>query len=607
MFLATTADQRFWKTEEPILFLGEWCKLYSQKAVWEKIPHEVLPYHWDDRQKFYRDYKYLQELYERILCDLSESLNKIHGEEHDVRYWRIIIGAWLFYFIQVFFDRYACIDLAIKSQKVGSTLIGRYNPAAWQPKDCAEFAYWSKLDGYNQFLYSWLIERMAGSVFAYVDISKEESWKSARATAVSKQGLARKVFERAFSFYEKHLPHRLNRIVLSSSYLSRKDVLRLQLSLGQWPSFNSPKITVGEFHFDKEMRERIVLSQEKNPYEKLLSAIIVQQIPLVYLEGYKEMKAKALSAYPQNPDVALTANDLLSNDAFKFWSAHCVEQKARLLGVQHGGLYGAGLCCAMEEHEIRSSDAFYTWGWRSDEFQNTKPLAAARLNFIRSVRSNANGTILSSLTAMPRYSYHLYSAPIGATGVSAYFDDQYRFVKTLVPQAQKLLIIRFFDEGNDGWDQKSRWMDRFPDLKYDDGMMDIRKRLRESRLFIGTYNATAYLETFAANFPTVLFWNPHHWEVRGSAKPYFEELKKVGILHDTPEAAAQKVNEVFADPLSWWRQPEIQGAKDRFCRQFADVSDEWLSQWSEELKQQAKAAHEEKDSSREIGDRGMGV
>ena len=59
MLLITTADQRFWKTDEPVLFLGEWCKLFSQKAVWEKLDYEVLPYHWDDRGKLYNDYLYL--------------------------------------------------------------------------------------------------------------------------------------------------------------------------------------------------------------------------------------------------------------------------------------------------------------------------------------------------------------------------------------------------------------------------------------------------------------------------------------------------------------------------------------------------------------------
>ena len=45
MFLVTTADQRFWKTDEKILFLGEWCKIYNQRHIWSNLDYEVLPYH----------------------------------------------------------------------------------------------------------------------------------------------------------------------------------------------------------------------------------------------------------------------------------------------------------------------------------------------------------------------------------------------------------------------------------------------------------------------------------------------------------------------------------------------------------------------------------
>jgi len=93
--------------------------------------------------------------------------------------------------------------------------------------------------------------------------------------------------------------------------------------------------------------------------------------------------------------------------------------------------------------------------------------------------------------------------------------------------------------------------------------------MSESRLVIVTYIGTTYLEAFAANYPTILFWNPDHNEIRLSAKPYFDILRQVGILHDCPESAAEKVNEIYLGPLSWWLSSEVQEAKDKFCDQFA--------------------------------------
>ena len=65
-----------------------------------------------------------------------------------------------------------------------------------------------------------------------------------------------------------------------------------------------------------------------------------------------------------------------------------------------------------------------------------------------------------------------------------------------------------------------------------------------SRLSVCTYNATTVLEILVSNFPTIIFWNPTLFELRDSAQPYYDELRKASILHDTPESAAIKVNEV---------------------------------------------------------------
>ena len=60
MLLVTTAMEKSWGTGEELCFLGTWCCLYSRKEVWKKRSYEVLPYHWDDRQKAFDDFHYLQ-------------------------------------------------------------------------------------------------------------------------------------------------------------------------------------------------------------------------------------------------------------------------------------------------------------------------------------------------------------------------------------------------------------------------------------------------------------------------------------------------------------------------------------------------------------------
>jgi putative transferase (TIGR04331 family) len=152
MFLATTADERFWKTEGPVLFLGKWCQLYARRHVWQALPHEVLPYHWEDRTRLYTDYRTIDTVYEQTLEMLSGILNTLHGENHSIRYWRIIVGPWLNAFIGILYDRYLSICAAEASGKVTGTVTAKYQDGRWTPNDFTEFSDWFSGDAYNHYL-----------------------------------------------------------------------------------------------------------------------------------------------------------------------------------------------------------------------------------------------------------------------------------------------------------------------------------------------------------------------------------------------------------------------------------------------------------------------
>ena len=117
-FLITTAEYNTWNTEMPILFLGEWCRLYKQRNIWKDFDAVVVPYHWDDREKYYEDYSYLQEVYEETLRTSCDALNIYHGTNYSVRYWRIIIGPWLFKFINTLYDRWIMVHEAANNYSI---------------------------------------------------------------------------------------------------------------------------------------------------------------------------------------------------------------------------------------------------------------------------------------------------------------------------------------------------------------------------------------------------------------------------------------------------------------------------------------------------------
>ena len=153
-FLVTTALKESWPAENcEVLFLGEWCRLYSQKDSWSKNKWKVLPYHWDDRKKLYDDYKYIQKIYEQLLILLSYQLNTIHNVDHSVRYWRILVGPWLGYFLQILFDRWSSLKQAMNSYDINNTIILDYQSEYFISKGMDDFHEYYISDEWNHFVY----------------------------------------------------------------------------------------------------------------------------------------------------------------------------------------------------------------------------------------------------------------------------------------------------------------------------------------------------------------------------------------------------------------------------------------------------------------------
>jgi putative transferase (TIGR04331 family) len=582
MFLITTADQRFWKTDDSILFLGEWCKLFSQRRVWEKLDYKVLPYHWDNREKLYHDYLSLDRLIEEVLRQMTVLLNEIHGVDRSLRYWRIIIGPWLNYFIPVVFDRFQSVLAAIGCGRVTNTLICRDDLTKWLPNSFPDFLESYIKDDYNHYLYSRIIEYTEGIPSEITDTEDER-----KNIKHPNGGCAQTVIKNLVRLTGNLIPNNFNRIVLISTYLNNLDLVKLQLSLKQIPYLSPPNGDMPVFNVDLEKRAQLTLRSLHDDFGQILAKMVMKQFPLNYLEGYSQMHSLALRTYPQNPNVIFTANAYFGNEIFKFWAAHYADQGIKFVGTQHGGLYGAARCYSDEDHELKIYDRYYTWGWKSDTSMNIKPMPSLKLSKIKDNKEEIypikNGKILMVMANFPRYHYHMYSIPFAATGMTQYYNFQFAFCKTLPDEIKKRILVRLFGHDYD-WSQNERWKHEHPDIECYMGKKTLLKQLKECCLCIVTYNATSLLETFSLNFPTLLLWDPKHWELRPSAQPYYKKLHKAGILYYTPESAAARVSEIYQDPISWWWQSEIQNAKNDFCDQFAKTSGNCLNEWVKEFR-----------------------
>jgi len=85
------------------------------------------------------------------------------------------------------------------------------------------------------------------------------------------------------------------------------------------------------------------------------------------------------------------------------------------------------------------------------------------------------------------------------------------------------------------------------------------------------------LETLSLNIPTVIFWNPEDNPVSERAELFFNMLKDVGILHDSPESAALHVSLVWDDIAIWWESETLQKSRIKFCQEYSRVDKDTLT------------------------------
>jgi putative transferase (TIGR04331 family) len=571
-FLCTTALEQTWRDDRPLLFLGEWCRRFARREQWSKLDAEVLPYHWDDRTKLYNDYRYLQGFYERLLPEIAARLNEQHEVDHGLRYWRILVGPWLGYFVQILFDRWASIHQSVRDYDLSGTVVLVGHEADLVPNDAAEFQRFLVADSWNHHIYAAVLQRNTDVSVCVEpgeflqDIRGRDTprpWsRRVRETLISKASRVAGVFVGDQD------------ALLHFTGLSVGEEMGLGLRLGQMPQLWRPE-PAPQSPLDGRSRDWVPQGESRSSFEAFARTMIPAQMPKAYLEGYGLLREQAArQPWPEYPKLIWTSHSQYSDEIFKAWAADKAERGAPLVIGQHGGHMGVGRWSFIEEHDVAISDRYLSWGWSDTEQPKVTPVCHLKPSPPLRIQHSSQKRALMVAVAYPRFSYCMFSGVIARQWLD-YFENQCAFVEQLPGRIRDCLTIRLYPD-DFGWDQAARWRDRFSSVRLDEGQSQMKDLIRGSRLYISTYNATTYLQSIAMEVPTVIFWDPKSSELRDAAQTYFDELRRVGIFHHSAESAAAHVAGIWDDVDGWWCSTAVREVlarfADRYCRTVPNVA-----------------------------------
>lgn len=569
MLLVTTALEETWGTDEDILFLGEWCKLYGRKKIWQARSHKTLTYSWDDRRLLKEDYAYLTGLYERLLPQLAAALNGLHGQSYSERYWRLLVGPWLGFFIQILFQRWSSIQNAMCSFELEGTILLSDEKIQMVPNDMLEFAALFSGDRWNHYICGRVILYQAKITCKYLKLSKHDNAEQ----AVEKQPLLRKLKQSLLKIFNTCLsPYSSpSDMFFVATGMPRTKELLLKMRFKQVPQYS---LSDGppRAELDVQRRGWRIDGESQTAFESFIREMIPLQIPKSHIEGYLFMKNLINhKRWPKSPRLIFTSVGHVYDDLVKTYIASKVDQGSPLVVGQHGG----GPFHAINfqtEHELTICTKYLSPG--DGNTWHPKVCNVGQLFARRWSSDQSDGGLLVQL-GTPRYSFSI-STTTQSDDFNIYLNEQMRFVQSLPERIKKEFAVRL-TPANNLWGSRERWQDRFPELEIDDGFADIHSLFSKAKVIICTYAGTTYNQTLAANAPTVIFWNRKYEQLHHTTDLIFEDLIRVGIFHENPESAAAHIAKIWDDVDGWWLNHEVQKVRESYCRQYAYLPSDSLS------------------------------
>lgn len=561
------------------ILLGAWCLKNLEDILGSFDKYNKIPYHWDDREKYAGDYIYLTELYEANLSQLAGSLNTMHSTNYDLSYWRIVIGPWLRYFIDALFDRYECVKQAKEIGCITKSTIYSYDLDDICPASFDEF--WSEFttDEWNEIILSECFQDLeipytqSSENLVFRNHAKLTYFDILRASLI---GLA--------NMYSKLLGRLQSGPIIHNSYVPLKKIINFHFRLKKLPYFFKLTLDFPPSKTNLSLREKLSnITIASKGFESVLARLIPSFIPKSYVEDFPKLRANALKTLPKNPTSIFTANAYQADEMFKVWAAEKVSNGVPLIIGQHGGTFGMAAVNQSEEHQLKIADKWLSWGWDCALIDNIVKFPSLQLSGRAFIKPRKNGDILHVLSSMPRYFYQHFSMPVAGQFL-LYIKNQLNFLDGLEINYLDSVRIRL-DSSNEsrGWNIPKALDVAGYSTHVDQSNERIPSLLSRSRLCICTHNATVFLECLEMNFPTIIFWEPSHHEIRSDAVPFFDLLLEAGILFYTPEEAARKVNNVAHNVDEWWFSDEVQSARKKFCYRYAATSSDWELEWREFL------------------------
>ena len=568
------------------IVLGDWVPHGKTKGF-------VIPLQIKNNDSVTGAINYTFDIYKKALRNVKTVLNEYNQWQKNELFYEIILGHWLQYFIHQAYDKYLTVKAAIETCDE-NPLSYFVHPSQWIiPLDFND--YLEKIDG-DQYA-----EQQYTQVMDFLDVEgyivKRDNMLKQMSSIHYQSRQSKNVLRKLMVTFETQICRLNNLLYKNKSTMSLTDTY--------WPykrlfsflffsrfryvpmEFDDHEIKI-DFTLDLATRNEVVLDLGNAKFEQLLGRTLFKNIPVLFLEAMKPFVTTVKKCWPKKIDVSYTGLGYITTPAFSFFMAEHNENTYRMIH-QYGVNFGTDKVLPHEEVEKRISNSFYTWGWGHES--NHKSLSSplnipyAKLQNTKKIKSS---NILIVLTCVPRYLFKIHYQYSSSNFINIYIDEIKRFIETIIPFRKSIVIRPYPYHKKYQWNEIEKIRSSYSDILFDDLKTPFFNSIKKSKICVFGHLATTYIQTLVANKPTIIFINPDIFEHRNEAIPYFSALAEVGILHYSPELAANKLLEVYPDIDKWWNNADVQAAVKKFVDHYGKISKNWKHELDREFQDTLK-------------------
>ncbi len=514
----------------------------------------------------------IDAVFDELLRKVGAAYNKLFGLDKDAKYYKIVVGRWIYHFLHNVYEKRAILNRAsLKYPGIWLESCGKTHAWSFDSDDYSQQSYSSH--DFNFRMYSGVAEFLSSIRKRHVDIDE----------ALPRQRGAELAFGANLKSGVQSLACEINRmlrdrmtLVVSPNYPRCGLYNRLWFFLksgGEIVHYKFPPLHPSFEKRDPSLRKclaRIIHCNGKSELQNIASSLIFNFMPESFVEHfatYREQAQVWLKRYPKISRI-FTTNAIHTDEPFKYLVAEA--QPLDLWISQHGAGYGFSEVQSSEDYEREIANRYFTWGWGENVLPHPKLLPARRIEYKK------NNAIVFTLPTVSEYAGVLESYFIASNYQRTLcLSDQ--LVEYLSSEILSNVVLRQREI-------KGFRMYKPPIEVREDEIPDFHDSLKRARLHLSNHIGTPVLESLAMNVPTVVICDPTIQRMRLSAAPFFERLKDVQILFEDPVKAAHHINSVYASIDDWWMCDSTQAAVRSFCSRFAQSDRNWKTAWLNALR-----------------------